>query len=215
MGKIIMLQVKNLPALCVVGKQLKVSMPDLQKENPIPAFWQQCLSDGSFTILAKQTDFIANDAYVGWMADWSRNDGYFTYICGMLMKVDCPIPAGGFVLRKIEPSTVAIGWLQGSSPAEVSSIAHEATRKALEEEGYSCENAQWCMELYNCPRFTTPDENGNIILDYYIPCKSSGKSVNNLEDRMNRFTQSGLNCLLALLLVAISPGVILAEGAGI
>jgi hypothetical protein len=36
MGKIIKLQVEELPALCVVGKQLKVDMQELQKENPIP-----------------------------------------------------------------------------------------------------------------------------------------------------------------------------------
>ena len=26
----------------------------------------------------------------------------------------------------------------------------------------------WCFERYNCPRFTSPDNNGNIILDYGI-----------------------------------------------
>lgn len=26
----------------------------------------------------------------------------------------------------------------------------------------------WCFKRYNCPRFTTPDEKGNAILDYAI-----------------------------------------------
>ena len=26
----------------------------------------------------------------------------------------------------------------------------------------------WCFERYNCPRFTTPDANGNVILDYAV-----------------------------------------------
>ena len=26
----------------------------------------------------------------------------------------------------------------------------------------------WCFERYNCPRFTSPDEAGNVILDYGI-----------------------------------------------
>jgi hypothetical protein len=26
----------------------------------------------------------------------------------------------------------------------------------------------WCFERYNCPGFTTPDNNGNVILDYGI-----------------------------------------------
>lgn len=175
MGKIVKLEMKELPALSVIGKQIKVSMRKLPTENPIPAFWEKCISDGTFATLEKQTDFIVDDAYVGWMADWPNNDGCFTYLCGMLMKINCPIPASGFVSRTIEPATVAIGWIQGSSTSEVCSLAHEATQKALEENGYSCDDAQWCMELYNCPRFTTPDENGNIILDYYIPCISRNK----------------------------------------
>lgn len=27
---------------------------------------------------------------------------------------------------------------------------------------------EWCFERYNCPGFTTPDEQGNVILDYGI-----------------------------------------------
>ena len=30
----------------------------------------------------------------------------------------------------------------------------------------------WCFERYNCPRFTTPDEKGNVILDYALSVKS-------------------------------------------
>jgi hypothetical protein len=26
----------------------------------------------------------------------------------------------------------------------------------------------WCFERYNCPRYTMPDNNGNVILDYGI-----------------------------------------------
>ncbi|MBE6551537.1 MAG: hypothetical protein E7665_05310 [Ruminococcaceae bacterium] len=29
----------------------------------------------------------------------------------------------------------------------------------------------WCFERYQCPRFTSPDENGNVILDYGISIK--------------------------------------------
>ena len=49
--------------------------------------------------------------------------------------------------------------------------AHELTNKAMEEKGYINDGFAWSMELYNCPRFTTPDEQGRIILDYYIPCR--------------------------------------------
>jgi hypothetical protein len=37
----------------------------------------------------------------------------------------------------------------------------------LLEEGYKISDgdAGWCFERYACPRYTTPDKNGNIILD--------------------------------------------------
>lgn len=113
MGELIKLRVEELPALCIVGKQLKVNMDKLPKENPIPAFWQKCFADEIFATLEKLKDLIFNDAYVGWMADWSNNDRYFTYVCGMLMKPGCPLPKETFVSRAIEPSTVAIGWIRG------------------------------------------------------------------------------------------------------
>jgi hypothetical protein len=47
---------------------------------------------------------------------------------------------------------------------------NKITQKVMEEKGYKVDaTAYWCMELYNCPRFTIPMENGEIILDYYIP----------------------------------------------
>ena len=32
------------------------------------------------------------------------------------------------------------------------------------------DGVQWCFERYVCPRFTDPDEQGNVILDmcYYV-----------------------------------------------
>ena len=44
----------------------------------------------------------------------------------------------------------------------------------LNEDGYKViaddEGACWFFERYGCPRFTTPDEKGNVILDicYYV-----------------------------------------------
>ena len=44
----------------------------------------------------------------------------------------------------------------------------------LEEEGFAWkadkDGVMWCFERYSCPRFTTPDEEGNVILDmcFYV-----------------------------------------------
>lgn len=139
------------------------------KENPIPAFWDKCFSDGTFTKLEELREYHIDKSYVGWMGDWNT-DNKFTYLCGMIMKPNTPVPEG-FVYRDIPASTVATGWIQGLEK-DVYSVAYDYTLKALEDQGYNVdEESPWCMELYNCPRFTSPMENGEIILDFYIPCR--------------------------------------------
>jgi predicted transcriptional regulator YdeE len=168
MAKLVKLQIKQMPDMCIIGKSAYPSMD--MKENPIPAFWDKCFSDGTFTKLEELSQYHIDSAYAGWMSDWAKEDGKFTYMCGMLMKPETPVPEG-YVCRKIPSATVAVGWIQGPEK-EVYSVAHEFTQKSLEEQGYIVDsNALWCMELYVYPRFTKPMENGDIILDYYIPCK--------------------------------------------
>lgn len=169
MAKLVNLQINQLPDIRIIGKEIYPDM-DMQ-ENPVPAFWGKCFGDGTFTKLEELKEYSIDSSYVGWMSDWSTGENKFTYICGMLMKPNTPVPEG-FIYRDVPASTVAIGWIQGLEK-DVYSVSHEFTQKAMEEQGCKLDEiASWCMELYNCPRFTTPMENGEIILDYYIPCKS-------------------------------------------
>jgi hypothetical protein len=45
---------------------------------------------------------------------------------------------------------------------------HDMCLEELKALGYKRKEDDWCFERYNCPRFTTPDEKGNVILDYGI-----------------------------------------------
>ena len=45
---------------------------------------------------------------------------------------------------------------------------HNMCLEELKVRGLKRKEDDWCFERYNCPRFTTPDENGNVILDYGI-----------------------------------------------
>lgn len=167
MVKLVNLQINELPEIRIIGKVVYPNMN--MSENPIPAFWCKCFEDGTFTKLEELEEYHIDSSYVGWMGDWDIDSGKFTYICGILMKSGTPVPEG-FVYKDIPANTVAIGWIQGLEK-DVYSVAHELTQKAMEEQGYKLDkSASWFMELYNCPRFTTPMENGEIILDYYIPC---------------------------------------------
>lgn len=169
MGTLVKFEIKSLPALKLVGKEIRYSMEDHMKgDNRLPAFWDKCFADDIFSPLEKQSEYIYDNSTVGFMFDWDKGDGNFSYVVGMLMKDGVSVPDGYFC-RDIEESDVAIGWISGKDTADVCSAAHSQTEQALREKGYKCDHMNWCMELYNCPRFTTPDENGNIILDYYIP----------------------------------------------
>ncbi len=167
MSSLINFEFRSLPAMRIIGKAICPKM-DMQ-DNPIPAFWSKCFTDGTFKILTELPAEHVDKDYVGFMCDWDGKDT-FTYICGMLLAAGTPVPAG-FDFKDVPASTAAVGWIRGPEK-ENYQAAHTLTQQELEKKGY-CSNsaAGWCMEYYNCPRFTQPQTNGDVILDYYIPCQ--------------------------------------------
>ena len=169
MGKLMRFEIREMPEVRVIGKQIRYSMDAMMHgDNRIPGLWEQCFADGIFGRLEADAAQVYDPAYVGIMLDWDRGDGDFTYVCGMLMKPGAETPEG-YVSYPISAAKAAVGYIQGSDVQDVCGSAHAETEKALREHGHTNANMGWCMELYNCPRFTKPDENGQIILDYYIP----------------------------------------------
>ena len=162
MAELVKIDFVEMPEVLVIGKTIEVDWTKIHQENPIPAFWDECFKDGTFKTLEEQTDFIYNPAYVGYMT-------LHSYTCGMLMKMGCQEPGKGFTTHVIIPSKVAVGWIKGQKQ-DVFMNAHKVTETALEEWGYKYNpKCRWSMELYNCPRFTKEDDDGRIIMDYYIP----------------------------------------------
>ncbi len=167
MAKLIKLETIDFPKVYVVGKEIKVKMEDVMgANNPIGAFWGKCMSDGTFEELSKLKVY-SND-YVGFMTDWDMGTDYFVYSVGMLFN-ESTTPSSEYTVREIAPAKVAVSWVQGKDTADVCSNAHTITEEALREKGLAMSSVGWCMEVYNNPRYTTPDENGTIILDYYVP----------------------------------------------
>lgn len=151
----------------IVGREVRPKLG--AEENPIPAFWQTCFTDGTFPTIEALGTPALDGSYVGFMCDDNAGNNMYTYICGIFMKPDCPVPEG-FTARDVAESDVAVGWICGPAH-ENYPVAHQLTAAAMEKAGHKPdEAAAWCAEVYNCPRFTTPQENGNVILDYYIPC---------------------------------------------
>ena len=173
MGRFLQLEVKAQPKLVCIGKVLRHSMKELQSgNNQLGAFWDECFETNAFAPLEAQADYVYDDSYVGLMCDWERGDDYFSYIIGMMMREGASVPEG-YETFTLEACDVGVGWIEGKDVADVCSHAHEFTQKAIEDAGHKCEKLTWCMELYNCPRFTTPDKDGYIVLDYLIPLDSA------------------------------------------
>ena len=156
------------PEIVVVGKVIRCNLDLSTIEVTPPVLWGHCFSDGTFTTLETLTDFIHDPAYVGYMDSYDPATGNFDYLCGMMTKPGVPVPEG-FVSRTLKPAKDAIGWIKGKE-GDVYGKAHSLTEHAMAIKGMKPDASHgWSMEVYTCPRFTTPDENGDIILDYYLP----------------------------------------------
>lgn len=91
------------------------------------------------------------------------------YWIGMFFSVEANIP-DGFDYVDIESLEYAVFYLydkEGSGDFYTMET-HNMCLEELKTLGYKRKEDDWCFERYNCPRFTTPDEKGNVILDYGI-----------------------------------------------
>ena len=98
------------------------------------------------------------DSYIGLMRD--KHDEPFQYWIGMFAPSDTVVP-DGFEYTDFPGGELGVCWIYGKED-EVYGLEGECGEK-LEKEFKV--NTDWCFERYVCPRFTTPDEKGNIILD--------------------------------------------------
>jgi hypothetical protein len=141
--------------------------------------WGQWFESGKFNVLESKIDedflFVYPDAkaYIGLMR--YKEGEAFEYWIGMFLPEGCEVP-DGYSYVDFEFEHVGICWVQGKEEF-VYGMEEECFEK-IEEKGMELvedpQNACWFFERYCCPRFTTPDKNGEIILDigYFVKGKS-------------------------------------------
>lgn len=88
---------------------------------------------------------------------------------GMLFPENTEVPKG-FEYVDIDPLDYAVCYLydKENSVEFYTMDTHNMCLEALKVHNMKRKENDWCFERYNCPRFTTPDENGYVILDYAI-----------------------------------------------
>ncbi len=90
----------------------------------------------------------------------------FAYWIGMFTPENTPVPEG-FGHVDFPAGELGVCWVQGKEDRVFCQEDKCADR--LKDEGFEVaadgEGAYWFFERYQCPRFTTPDGNGDVILD--------------------------------------------------
>lgn len=162
---------QSLPAVKLVGR----CYHDSEKENgTFSAKWAEWFANDLFTPLqlSGEEPFEDCDAYYG-LSRCPAGEPY-EYWIGVLMPLEAPVPAG-YDSVTLAAGELAVCWVYGKEPdiyfhCCLSRLEQEGLTWAADSDGVRC-----CMERYVSPRFTEPDDKGNIILDicYYVNKKAA------------------------------------------
>ncbi|WP_339293277.1 AraC family transcriptional regulator [Paenibacillus sp. FSL W8-0187] len=96
----------------------------------------------------------------------------FEYWIGMLFPEHTEVPVG-FDYADLAEGDVGICWLYGNRDnGELFGMEpHNACMAKIAEQGWILDDNPWFFERYHDIRFMTPDEQGNVILDYGVYVK--------------------------------------------
>lgn len=131
------------------------------------ANWGEWWENNWFAALEEHKCLTFNgDAYIGAV---HIVNGVPERWIGMLFPINTEIPQG-FDHIDIAPSDYAVCYLYDKENSRdfYTMATHNQCQDALTAHGFTRKEDGWCFERYNCPRFTTPDEHGNVILDYAL-----------------------------------------------
>ena len=170
MSELVHFETVELPEVLAVGRLVVADMNGLMPDKrTLGDLWGECLGNGMFARLEALKDFVHDPAYVGYMDCFDFSKGLFRYLCGMLMKPGVPVPEG-FVAVPIPAAKVAVSWVKGQKEkvTEICRDAYSLTENKVVENNMKFAGG-WCMEVYTA-RFDAPDANGDIIVDYWMPC---------------------------------------------
>ena len=153
---------EEVPAMRFIGK----------KYPSFGGWWGEWFANGWFDAVEKAmggTDAI--------LKIWENGGGYvglerrasnqpFEYWLGMFTPADTPVPDG---FSCVDFPAIGLGtcWIKGKEK-EVHNT--KACRGEIEAIGLilwkDADGGVWSFENCTCPRFTSPDADGNIIMDY-------------------------------------------------
>jgi hypothetical protein len=163
----------------VIGKIILLKIDIGLDDHSIEDLWASMVKDGSLDFLLNLPDrFTQTTDSVGWMGDFQPGDKNYSYLAGVLVQPDTPVP-DGYVFRDIVQCEMAIGWIQetdGDEGGDIHANASDHISKAMQENGYMYDGSHgfFEMEYYSYERFRVPEKRGEkVVLDFYSPCKKA------------------------------------------
>ena len=154
--KILEVKKESFPASRFIGKKYT------QSPN-----WGEWWENDWFSVLEKNERLSVNgDAYIGAV---HIVDGMPEYWIGMFFPVNTEV-SEGFDFVDIDSLDYAVCYLQDKEGSGdfYTMETHNLCLEKLKSLEFKRKEDDWCFERYNCPRYTMPDNNGNVILDYGI-----------------------------------------------
>lgn len=163
MATILKVEKEQIPAVKLIGK--RYSDADRGRDGSFAQRWDEWFQKNYFNQIesCKRVSGIDGD-YIGAMR---LGPGGFEYWIGMLMAPQAEVPEG-FDAVEIPAGELGVCYVYGKDETgELFGMdVHQACVRSWEEKGWKVPAEGWYLERYNCPRYTTPDEKGNVILDY-------------------------------------------------
>ena len=148
-------------------KNIKLIGKKYQNGSAWGMWWQ----NGWFNILENTSGLspLNDNGYIGLMRSCI---GVFEYWIGMFFEKDAVVPED-FESIDIPNVTFVVFHIYGSEQnGEIyGEVPHGMCMKKLKENKIETVFDSLRFERYNCPRYTSPDEYGNVILDYGIAIK--------------------------------------------
>lgn len=153
---------ESMPALRLIGRMYTDA--DRNEFGSFGHLWGEWFSQSRFGTLEALGP--VEDSYLGAMIVYN---GVFEYWIGMFFPENTAVPEG-YQYADFPATDYGVCWLYGKEDTgELFGMdAHESALGAMEAAGMTRDGETPCIERYNCPRFTTPDDKGNVILDYLV-----------------------------------------------
>lgn len=172
-AEIIKVYKEHLPSVRFIGKRYT----NADRVGGFGHKWGEWFENGWFETLEKIGELKdVENGYLGFMRyDGSDPEKTFEYWIGMFFLVNTNVPEG-FDYIDLDEGDIAVCWIKGKEDEGIYGM-HDACIIKIQENGMgnfkSDDEGRICFfERYNCPRFTVPDEEGNVILDYGVYVES-------------------------------------------